>query len=109
MQRSFTKASLFGALFFVDLSIARFLRQEGVERSKREALEALTGAAVEPDWTLAECGLASVAAPLVRRRLVAALPGVTLALSDLVEADTVVSLAALLDERRKRLKATGLA
>ena len=30
-----------GALFFVDLSIARFLRQEGVERSKREALEAL--------------------------------------------------------------------
>ena len=73
-----------------------------------DEIETITGVAVEPDWSLAECGLASVAAPIVRTRLERALPGVSLALEDLVRADTVLSLAELLDERRSKLMATGV-
>jgi len=71
-------------------------------------IEALTGAPIEPDWTLAECGLASVAAPVLRSRLVAAVPGVNVALEDLVEVDTIAGLAELLDERRQQAGATGV-
>ena len=73
-----------------------------------DEIEALTGAAVEPDWTLAECGLASVAAAAVRDRLTRALPGVNLALEDLVRVDTIGHLATMLDARRKESLATGV-
>ena len=65
-----------------------------------DEIEALTGAEAEPDWTLAECGLASVAAPVVRSQLLKAFPQVSIALDDLVRVDTVAGLAKLVDERR---------
>ena len=71
-------------------------------------IEQLTGAAVEADWTLAECGLASVAGPVVIHRLQDAMPGVTISLAELIEVDTVSGLAALLDVRLKELHATGV-
>ena len=64
-------------------------------------IEQLTGAAVEPDWSLAECGLASVAGPVL-----VAIPGVTISLADLIEVDTVGGLAELLGSRRKESNAT---
>ena len=73
-----------------------------------EEIERLTGAPVEPDWSLAECGLASVATPVVVNRLTAALPGVSVALPDVVRAQTVAELAALLDQRRKEMSSTGV-
>lgn len=68
-------------------------------------VEQLTGAAVEPDWSLAECGLASVAGPVLVARLQAAIPGVTTSLADLIEVDTVGGLAELLGSRRKESNA----
>ena len=73
-----------------------------------DEIERLTGAPVEPDWSLAECGLASVATPVVLNRLTSALPGVSVALPDVVRAQTVAELAALLDERRKETAQTGV-
>lgn len=46
-----------------------------------------TPTAVEADWTLAECGLASVAGPVVVSRLQAAVPGVTISVANLIEVD----------------------
>lgn len=71
-------------------------------------IEQLTGAAVEPDWSLAECGLASVAGPVLVARLQAAIPGVTISLADLIEVDTVGGLAELLGSRRKESNANGV-
>ena len=73
-----------------------------------EEIESLTGAAVEPDWTLAECGLASVAGPVVINRLHAAVPGVNIALSDLVEVETLKDLAQMLDKRLDDRMAAGV-
>ena len=71
-------------------------------------IEQLTGSAVEPDWTLAECGLASVAGPVVINRLQNAVPGVTISLQDLVEIDTISQLADLLAEQLREANATGV-
>eukprot|EP00966_Prymnesium_polylepis_P334366 7389742-Prymnesium_polylepis.1 len=71
-------------------------------------IEQLTGAAIEPDWTLAECGLASVADPVVINRLQSAVPGVTISLQDLVEVDTTTQLANLLAERLQEANASGV-
>ena len=71
-----------------------------------DEIEALTGAEAEPDWTLAECGLASVAAPVVRSQLLKAFPGVSIALDDLVRVDTVAGLARLVDVRKAAQEAT---
>ena len=49
------------------------------------------GAPVEPDWSLADCGLASVATPIVVNRLTHALPGVSVALPDVVRAEVHAS------------------
>eukprot|EP00308_Calcidiscus_leptoporus_P011576 CAMPEP_0119370154 /NCGR_PEP_ID=MMETSP1334-20130426/16552_1 /TAXON_ID=127549 /ORGANISM="Calcidiscus leptoporus, Strain RCC1130" /LENGTH=2388 /DNA_ID=CAMNT_0007387159 /DNA_START=53 /DNA_END=7219 /DNA_ORIENTATION=- len=73
-----------------------------------EEIESLTGAAVEPDWTLAECGLASVAGPVVINRLHAAVPGVNIALSDLAEVETLEDLAQMLDKRLDERMAAGV-
>ena len=71
-------------------------------------MERLTGASVEPDWTLAESGLSSVAGPVIINMLTTAVPGVTLSLADLVEVDTIGGLANLLELRKKEMNATGL-
>jgi len=71
-------------------------------------IEQLTGVPVEADWTLAECGLASVAGPVVISRLQTAMPGVTILLADLTGVDTVDELAKLLDKRVHDFKATGV-
>lgn len=71
-------------------------------------VERLTGAGVEPDWTLAECGLSSVAGPVIINMLTTAVPGITLSLAELVEVDTIGGLANLLDLRKKEMNATGL-
>lgn len=71
-------------------------------------IEQLTGAAVEPDWTLAECGLASVAGPVVVNRLQVAVPGVTISLADLIDVDTVGGLAELLERRLAESKNNGV-
>ena len=60
---------------------------------------------MEPDWSLAECGIASVAGPVLVARLQAAIPGVTTSLADLIEVDTVGGLAELLGSRRKESNA----
>lgn len=73
-----------------------------------DEIELLTGMAVEPCWSLAECGLASVAAPVVRGRLARALPGINLALDELVKANTIASLSQLCDKRRKEAMAAGV-
>ena len=73
-----------------------------------DEIEALTGVAVEADYSLAECGLASVAGPVVIRRLQDALPGVTISLAELLDVDTVGGLAALLARRVHELHATGV-
>ena len=73
-----------------------------------QEVERLTGAEVEPDWTLAECGLSSVAGPVIINMLSNAVPGVTLSLADLVEVDTIGGLANLLESRKKEMNATGL-
>ena len=74
-----------------------------------DEIEKLTGAPVEPDWSLADCGLASVATPIVVNRLTHALPGVSVALPDVVRAQTVAELAKLLDARRIETATTGVA
>ena len=71
-------------------------------------VEQLTGAAVEADWTLAECGLASIAAPVLINQLVKALPEVTISLADLAKVDSIAGMAELLDERLKECHETGM-
>jgi len=73
-----------------------------------KTISGLTGAPVNPDATLAECGLVSVAAPVIISLLTAALPGVTISLPDLVAINTVLELADLLEERRKEASTTGV-
>jgi len=73
-----------------------------------DEIEQLTGAAIEPDWTLAECGLASVAGPVVINRLQTAIPGVAISVQDLVDVNTITELADMLTERLKEANMSGV-
>jgi len=73
-----------------------------------QEVENLTGSEVEPDWTLAECGLSSVAGPVIINMLTRAVPGITISLADLMEVDTITGLADLLETRKKNMNATGI-
>merc|ERR1740129_282951 len=66
-----------------------------------DEIEHITGMPVEHEWTLAECGLASIAAPVLIDRLTAVLPGVSLSPTDLLMVENIEALADLLDKRAK--------
>jgi len=68
-----------------------------------QTISGLTGQITEPEMTLAEVGLASVAAPVIISLLSNSLPGITIRLPDLVATDTVGELADLLEMRRQEL------
>jgi len=68
----------------------------------------MSGATVEPSSTLAEVGLASVAAPVIINMLSLALPSTTIRLADLVAVDSVGELAALLDARLQAVSQSGV-
>jgi len=71
-------------------------------------VESMSGATVEPSSTLAEVGLASVAAPVIINMLSLALPSTTIRLADLVAVDSVGELAALLDARLQAVSQSGV-
>lgn len=68
----------------------------------------LTGTEVEPDWTIAECGLSSVAGPVLINMLTEALPGTSIAVADLLEVETIEEMAALLEMRKQEAGKTGV-
>lgn len=64
-----------------------------------EIVAQLAGTDVEPDYTLEQCGLASVGLPVLIRMLTNALPGLTITAADFVSASTLRELSLNIEAR----------
>ena len=73
-----------------------------------DVIESMTGAVVEPDWMLAECGLSSVAGPVLIAMLTDAFPGISISAADIIAIDTVEQLVEVIEQRLAEAKKTGV-
>ena len=87
----------FNALKNKALGISFNVEDELVTDVVMKVIEDMTGLEVEPDWLLEECGLASIGIPVLAGLLQKKYAGISLSVTDLVEAETIADIAAVIE------------